>query len=293
MLRLTIFLALVCLAAPVLAQGVDCTINVNYDAVASSNKDLLVNLASDIRDYVNNYQWGADNIPDRVKCTLDIFVQGVSGTDRYTAQVFIGSQRPVFKSNKNTAVVRLKDDNWEFTYIKGRPLSHNIYTFGDLTSFLDYYMSIIVGFDSDTYDPNGGNPWFSRAMEIASMGGNAGAKGWSPSGSTFTRIDFIQEILLAGAQPLRTANYVYHYGGLDSMAISPARAQDAVIRAINLVAQAKNSIGPRSWVAKLFFETKYMEIAEILQTYPDKSIYKRLAQLDPSHTKTYDEYSLK
>src|SRR5512140_3505580 len=106
--------------APGRAQGVDCTVNVNYEAVTGQYKDLLRDFASDVKDYVNGYQWGADNVPDKVKCTLDMFVQGVTGDNRYNAQVFIGSQRPVYKSNKSTAVLRLKDDAWEFTYIKGR-----------------------------------------------------------------------------------------------------------------------------------------------------------------------------
>ena len=123
---LTMLLLLV--SAQLSAQQVDCTVKVNYDAVSSTNRDQLRDLASDIKDYVNNYQWGAENIPDKVKCTLDIFIQRVQGENTYSAQVFVGSQRPIYQSAKSSVVLRLMDDAWQFTYIKGRPINHNAYS---------------------------------------------------------------------------------------------------------------------------------------------------------------------
>ena len=288
--RLAVGVLLLLTSAAGFAQGIECTVTANTESVGSASKDLLVNFASDIRDYVNNYQWGAANVPEKVRCSIEIFFNSPGGSDKYTAQVSIGSQRPIYKSNRSTAVLHLRDDTWEFTYLKNRPLTHNQYNFNDLTSFLDYYMSIIVGYDCDTYEPGGGSPYFARAAEIASMGNSSGSNGWAPSGSTYTRCDFIQELLLPGCEPLRSGLYTYHFIGLDSMAINPSHAQESIIRAINMVAKAKNNIGPRSWTAKLFFDSKYMEIAEVLATYPDKSIYKKIEQIDPNHTRTYDEY---
>lgn len=277
-------------AVPTRSQGIDATVNVNTQAVVSANKDMLINLGSDIKDYINNYQWGADNIPDKIPCTIDIFVQGVSGENSYVAQVFIGSQRPIFKANKGTIVLRLKDDSWEFTYIKGRPLNHNPFTFNDLTSFIDFYMNLVVGFDADTYDPMGGTAYFQRATDISRLGRNSGQKGWQPSTTGYNRSQFIDDFWLPNCQPMRQASYVYHFTGLDSLAIDRNRAQQNIVRALDIIAKVRGAVEPRNLVVRTFFDAKYQEIADLLSTYPDRTIYRKLSLIDPNHQKTYDDY---
>lgn len=276
--------------APVFTQGIEATVNVNTQAVVSTNKDLLANLGSDIKDYINNYQWGADNIPDKIQCTIDIFVQGVTGENSYIAQVFVGSQRPIYKSNKGTVVLRLKDDSWEFTYIKGRPLNHNPFTFDDLTSFLDFYMNLIVGYDADTYDPMGGTKYFQRATDISRLGRNSGQKGWQPSTTGYNRSQFIDDFWLPNCQPMRQVTYIYYFTGLDSLAINRERAQENIVRALDIVAKVRNNVEPRNLVVRMFFDAKYQELADILSTYPDRTIYRKLSILDPNHQSTYDGY---
>lgn len=279
--------------SPLHAQMVDCTVSVNYDAVQNTNKDLLRDFASDIKEYVNNFQWGAENVPDKVKCTLDIFIQGVTGDNKYLAQVFVGSQRPVFKSKNSTAVIRLKDDAWEFTYVKSRPISHNLYSFNDLASLLDFYMSVVVGLDSDTYDRDGGNASFQRASDICSMGNSSGQKGWQVATTGYSRKQFIDEILMPKLEPVRLASYLYHFDGLDSLSIDPDRAKKNILLALDQILKVRNDYGTRSLLMKAFFDAKYQELAQLFATDTDRTIYRRLALVDPNHQATYDEYSKK
>ena len=272
------------------AQGINCTVNVNTQSVNSTNKDLLNNLGNDIKDYINNFQWGADNVPDKIPCSIDIFVQGATGDNSYLAQVFIGSQRPIYKSNKGSAVMRLKDDSWEFTYIKERPLNHNPMTFNDLTSFIDFYMYLVVAFDADTYDMLGGTPYFQRASDISRIGRTSGQKGWQPSTTGYNRSQFIDDLLLPTCQPLRQASYLYYFTGLDSLAINPARAQENVVRAIDIIARVRNNVEPRNLAIRAFFDAKYQEVSDIFADYPDRTIFRKLSIIDPNHQKTYDDY---
>jgi len=177
------------------AQEVDCTIQVNYEAIPTTNKDLLRDFASDLKTYVNNYNWGPEAGGDKVKCTIDIFISSVIGEDRYSAQVFIGSQRPIYKTGTNTAVTRIFDEVWEFTYVRNRPLNHNPHAYNDLTSFLDFYMYLVVGYDFDTYDKLAGTPLFQKAADVASIGRSSGQKGWQQSSTSYSRIQLIEELL--------------------------------------------------------------------------------------------------
>ncbi len=211
-------LTVLALVARSSGQQLDCTVQVNYESVGTSQKDYLRSFPDDIRTYMNNYQWGSEQIEDKIKCTLDIFIQGITGENRYIAQVFVGSQRPIYGTNKNTAVIRLFDEAWEFTYIKDRPINHTPYAFNDLTSFLDFYAYVVLGYDYDTYDRLSGTPWFQKASDVASMGRSGSSKGWQLVTSGYSRTQLVTDLLNPTLAPIRAASYRYHFAGLDSMA---------------------------------------------------------------------------
>jgi len=286
--------AVLCIASlSAFAQEIDCTIQVSYEGVSTTNKDLLQNFAADLKNYVNNYQWGPEKLEEKVRCTLNIFVQSVTGENRYLAQVFIGSQRPIYGAKKSTAVLRLLDEAWEFTYLKDRPINHNPMSFSDLASVLDFYMYVVLGYDYDTYESLSGTQWFQRASDIARMGQNSGQKGWQSSTSGYTRAQFINEVLNPTLEPVRKASFLYHFGGLDSLATKPERAYANFLGALELIGIARKSSDPRNLVIKAFFDTKYLELADIFSTYPDRTIYLSLGKIDPNHQITYEEYRQK
>jgi len=278
---------------PAIAQQVDCTVQVNYESVASANKDLLRNFADDVRNYLSNYQWGSEQIPEKVKCTLDIFIQNATGENTYVAQVFVGSQRPVYGANKSTAVVRLLDEAWEFSYIKDRPISHNPYSYNGLTSFLDFYMYLILGYDYDTYENLGGTPWFQKALDVASLARSSGQKGWQLVTTGYSRTQLVTELLNPTVTLMRTTVYRYHFSGLDSIAANKEKALANIAAAIEKSSAARKTMDARNLAVKTFFDTKYLELAEILLDYPDPTIYIKLSRIDPYHQKTYDEYRTK
>jgi hypothetical protein len=275
------------------AQEADCTVQVNYEGVSATYKDLLVDFGNEITMYVNNHNWGGGDAKEKVKCALNIFIQNVSGENKYQAQVFVGSQRPIYKSNQSTATVRIFDGDWEFTYIKGRPIVHSPYTFNDLTSVIDFYMNLVMAFDYDTYDKLGGTAIFQRVADIASLGRSSGQKGWQLSTSGYNRAQLIDELMKPQFNDVRTASYIYHFEGLDSLGISRERGMGNVQRALLMIAGVRKSADPRNLLIRTFFETKYMEIATLLQNSPDSEFYDLVTRIDPAHMKTYDEYHAK
>jgi hypothetical protein len=51
----------------------------------------------------------------------------------------------------------------------------------------------------------------------------------------------------------------------------------------------RSKIDINSVLIKVFFDAKSGEIIENLKTYPDKSVFKKLRKIDPSHGLKYDE----
>ena len=282
--------SILALRCTTIAQQIDATVTVNYESVATTNKDLLQDFKSDIEAYLNDYQWGQDNLDERIKCNFDIFIQSVVGDNRYSAQMFVGSKRKQYKSEKTGAVLRIFDETWEFTYVKNRPINHSAYTFNDLASVLDFYVYVIIGYDYDTYEKLSGTVFLQRAADVASLGRSSGQKGWLPSKSGYSRVQFSDELNDTKFAPVRTASYIYHFAGLDSLSINMNRGWSNILKALDIVAKTKSAVDPRNVVIKSFFDTKYMELAEIFLPYPDQAVYIKLSNIDPSHTKTYEEY---
>lgn len=272
------------------AQEVDCAVQVTYDAIANTHGDLLRDFQRDISDYVNAYRWGQESPGDKIKCTITINITSAVGENRYSAQVFIGSQRPIYGTQRSTATVRLIDDGWEFTYVQSRPIIHNEYSFNDLTTFLDFYIYLILGYDYDTYEAKGGTPFFQRAADLASIAKSSGQKGWRAAAGSYSRPQLIEEILSPSIALFRVASFHYHFNGLDSLAINPAVAHRNILHALEMMGKARRATNPRNLYIKAWFETKYLELAEVFSTYPDPSVYNKLTAIDPAHQSTYEDH---
>jgi hypothetical protein len=284
---------LLCACCHASAQEVECSIQVNSEGLSSTHADKLRNFASDIKEYVSHYNWGGATTDDRITCTLNIFFKTAVGENRYVAQVFVGSQRPIYKSEQNTAVVRIFDDYWEFTYLRERPLSHNQYAFNDLTGFLDFYMYLIAGYDADTYEKTGGTPMFQKAADIANLGRSSGAKDWQATTGSYSRGQLAEELLNPKFEPVRSAFFTYHFAGLDSLAFNRDQARRTILKAAEFVGMTRRQVDNRNLVIKTFFDSKYMELANLFLDYPDPNVYLLLSRIDPVNQSTYEAYRAK
>ena len=81
--------------------------------------------------------------------------------------------------------------------------------------------------------------------------------------------------------------------GLDSLSANKQRGFANIARAIEKIGVARKTLDPRNLAFKTFFDTKYMELAEVMREYPDRNIYVTLARVDPYHQSTYDEFKVK
>lgn len=291
-----------------LAQEIECQVKVNIENLPSANKDILVNFAEDVRNYINSYRWiGKDFGPDgnRIKSTFSIFFTGASG-DNYQAQVVIVSERPIYdfekKTDKSTPILRLMDDKWDFRYVRNQPFYHDEYRFDPVASFLDYYAFVIVGFDLDAcgsscekLKPLNGTPLFEKAMRICAQGAASSfARGWSGTAGAFTRYNLVDELLNPKYEPFRKAMFEYHANGLDLLNTEQSsQAMRTVLAAVSSVIDMQTQLNTSSVLIRTFFDTKHMELADLFTRYPDKSIYLRLVKADPSHQQIYDQYRVK
>ncbi len=273
---------------------IECQVTVNTDKIQGSTKDLLQNFAQDIQNYINSNKWTNEDLGgEKIQCTMNIFLTSTVGDNGYSAQVFIGSQRPIFigknPSEKNTAMLRVFDDQWQFTYIKNQALYRNESQYDALTDFIDFYMYLIVGLDYDSYDVLSGTPYYQKAFTICNAAPSS-SKGWERNPSAaYNKFSLIEDFLNPQYQQFREALYTFYFHGLDVLATKPQKGYENIISALEKIAEVKKQGNSRSLLFKTFFDTKYQELADILKNYGDENGLRVLVSVDASHQIAYEE----
>ena len=274
------------------AQEINATVTLNYDALGGTDRENVTDLGPAIQNYINTYQWtGQDFRGPKIQVTMNIYLMsGSNGV--YTAQAFVGSQRPVYKSSSVSPMLRVMDNAWQFAYTKGQPLLHDQFHFNSLTGFIDYYMYMILGFDYDSYDPMGGTKYFQDASNIVAQGQNSTySQGWQPTSSgSYSRYSLVNEVLSGKYDVFRKAFYEYEYNGIDLLSTQRDSAQATIAKALNSIANLVLQSGTRSTLIRVFFDAKYQEITNALVGYPDKAILQKLSIVDQAHQSTYAKY---
>lgn len=272
------------------AQELNCKVTVNYEGLPALNRELLTDFASVIESYMNTTQFTGESWDgQRIDCSLNIFFTSASGDNDYAAQVVVVSTRPVFKSIRQSTMLTINDPTWTFRYVKNQALYYNQSAFDPITSFLDYYANIIIGFDWDTWAELGGTPYFKKAFDIVNFGANSANKtGWERTNASYSRWGLCEDLLNDKYRRFREAIFVYYYG-VDEYQVNKKAAQEKIVNLINVLTDMKSKMDINSVFVRSFFDAKYGEFIELLRDYPDRTIFEKLKKIDPPHATKYDE----
>jgi hypothetical protein len=294
-LIITILLFLVFLPAVSHSQDLEATVDVNMEILSPEARERLRDFKRQVEDYLNRTKFHQEAIPP-IKCTYSFNFTGTNGFDQYTAQVYIYSQREIYRQNKSdpieyTLTFKYFDERLTFDYSRSMQFVKNDVIFNSFLSFLDYYAYLIVGFDEDSYYPNGGNRYFQKALDICNKPISGDAKnGWAETGggSKPSRLQVAQELLNSNFSNFRSGYFEYYWMGLDSLNIRKQNAYAHILNALEKIAAIKKK-EVRAYNIDIFFEQKHDEIGRIFLEYGNRSVYDKLIQLDPVHRSYYEE----
>lgn len=273
------------------AQELNCKVTVNYEGLAVNNRELLIDFGNVVESYMNTTQFTSEQWDGlKIDCALTIFFTGAANETDYSAQVVIVSTRPVFRSTRQTPMLTISDANWSFRYVPNQALYANQATFDPLTSFLDFYANVIIGFDWETWAELGGTPYFKKAFDILNLSVSSPyKKGWEQSSASYSKWGLCNDLLNDRYRSFREAFYEYHYG-VDEYQIRKKDGQDKLVNMITVMEDMQKKVGiANSVLIKQFFDTKNGEFVELLRDYPDNAVFARLKKIDPSHATKYDE----
>ena len=271
------------------AQEFNCTIGINYRALSGTDFTFLDELEERVFEYMNDRQWTDDRFEDeeRIDCSLQIvFTENIT-LSQFRARLVLASRRPIYGTAQRTQVLTLSDEEWQFEYSQGTPLIFQPDQYNPLTSILDFYAYLMLGYDYDTFDALGGQKHFEEARRIADLAQTRGALGWSTVGGGQSRGELISQIMDPRFQSLRRIYFDYHYGVLDHFIQGPDEARDTMLGIVEELAALREDV-TRAYYLDQFFAAKYQEMIRVFRGSQEASqAFDALSQSDPAHLSDY------
>ncbi|MEX0945066.1 MAG: DUF4835 family protein [Balneolaceae bacterium] len=279
---------------PVEAQEFNCEITINDRQISGSSYDYISELPTVLSNYINGNRWTNDRFEEheRIICNIQIILTGVDSNFNFTSEVVFTIRRPIYNSNQQSLMLVLNDSNWRFNYPRSKNLIQDDLQFDDLTSFIDFYSLIMLGFDYDSFSELGGTPYFNRAQNIFELGQNSGVQGWGRSiGAQRNRYGLISDLMSPAYEDLRRAFYRYHRLSLDQFTIESDIARNQALAALELIRDNKR-VTTNNYLFDIFFSTKYTEIVALFMDANNQirlQAYNILRDVDPAHSTEYQK----
>ena len=275
----------------VAAQELNCRVTVNYQQLSGSEFTFLSELGEQAELYLNERSFTQDRYLDfeRIDCLMQIIFEEAVSLTSFSARLVLSTSRPIYGVPQVSTILQISDSEWQFNFAQGTPLVFDLERFDPLTSVLDFYAYLILGYDYDTFSEFGGTPHFERARRIAELAESQGAIGWTDLGADRGRVDLVDQILDPRFRPIRKAYFDYHYGGLDLFVRETETARRNTLAAVESLESLYDEVS-RQYVLDIFFTSKAEELAAIFEDSPLSSqAYDLLSRIDPANLSKYDK----
>lgn len=287
------FLAVCLAAAPASAQELDCAVQIDDSQLEEQSSELsfLDDLERKMQEYLNTRSWTDDRFlqHERISCSLQIILEEAINLSEFQGRLIVTIRRPIYGTSQSSLVARINDSKWRFEHDRGTSLEYNLNRYDSLTSVLDFYAFLILGYDYDTFSLLGGTPHFEKARTVADGAESSGDPGWSSVGTSRNRAQLLSELLSQRHEPLREVYYQYHRKGLDRFVGNTEQARESVIEALDTL-QKLNRQTSRSFALNVFFQTKSDEMTALfVGSSLASQAHGLLVQMDPSQSSKYNQ----
>lgn len=279
------------------AQEFDAQVKITTPKLQTADPAIFKTLETAVVQLINGTAWTNDEyeVFERIKANFTINITDEVSATSFRAELLIQASRPIFNSTQETQLFALSDKNISFSYEQYQPLEFTKNTYNNnLTSIIGFYCYMILGYDYDTFEKNGGNPYFQLAQDVITVippNIVNSDNGWSSvKSNNRNRYWLLENVLSPRVRPMREAFYDYHLLGLDQFVENPENAVKSISNAITKVAQV-NRAYPNSMIVQLFSLAKGDEILQIFiaeDAATRKKIYDQMIKIDAANASKYE-----
>ena len=294
MIKKTLLLVLLFTVMLGRAQDFNCRVQVVDPNNDAAFKQLFGALQTSVLEFYNNRKWSTDNLTqnEKIDINITINIDQKLGIDQFVATFVVQAVRPVFGTNYTTPLLNFIDKEFSFRYAEMQSMDFNENQYNNLTSFLGFYANIVLGIEYDSFGPDGGTNYYSKAQTIVNVAQSAPEGGWKQVMGTRSRnrYSMINDFMNSRFKIIHENIYKYHRLGMDAMT-KDATASRAVITEVitsffNLAKQNPNTLA-----IKIFFDAKVNEIVEIYKKADNTEktkIIEMLKKIDITNSMKYD-----
>ena len=147
----------------VFSQRIEVDVTITAERLTTFQKDEIRYLEEAVENYINNFEWNSSENDDVIKCKYSFIIESVTdngGNNEYKAQLLMSSP----------AQENYYDKNATFRYSSTEELRHYSAEYQSLSNLLDFYTSMILAGELDTYQEFGGDELYGKAREALVKG---------------------------------------------------------------------------------------------------------------------------
>jgi hypothetical protein len=280
------------------SQELNCNVQISAQKIQGSNRQVFQSMQKDVYEFMNNYVWTNNvyNYSERIDCSILINLTDQLSADEFTGTIQVQLSRPVFNTTYNSTMLNFIDNSFQFKYVEFQPLEFNpsVYT-SNLVSVLAYYAYIIIGFDYDSFSPEGGTPYFQLAEKIVASAQNAPEPGWKPYDGSRNRNRYwlVKNILDKEYEGVRKFIYEYDINGLDFMESRIGEARTNMVESLKLIQDLyRKKPDPFLYYMQVVIDSKSDELVNIFtDAFPEEKsrVIQILTEIDPANKTKYEK----
>jgi hypothetical protein len=277
------------------ATELNCEVEVNSEKVNTTNRDIFNDLKQSVYDYMNTTKWtnATFGSNEKIYCKLLITLSSWDdATGVMQGDLQIQSQRPVYNSSYTTALINFKDPKVNFSYESGQQLVFSELEMEDnLTAILNFWAYMILALDFDSFELNGGDPYYEKAAQIVRMAQSSGESGWKAFEDNNNRSAVLSAFTDKATSPIRQMLYDYHRMGLDQMVVTVDKGRSTITHTLENLSKIYD-VAPMSVCLTMFKDAKLDELINIYSkanTSEKEAVYEMLYQVYPSETTRLEE----
>lgn len=267
------------------AGQVKADVKVIIDKLPIDDQDKMRNFHEVVKRYIDNNTWLEDDSRPPINVTIQMFLTDIPSNieDRYKCEFLISGSD-----------VQYYDKRVRFAYMPGDPLIYHHQDFEPLTGIIDFYVNMILGNELDKYDSFGGDVYYKRALNVASLGKFSRTEfilGWTE------REDLIKRVFREPFVSFRKMKDFFFYG-LFIKDEDRKEARSYLKQSLQLFETVREKISKANEKNMdepgQFMEAHYIDFVNLFKDAENKNeIFEKLKALDPDHKELYEEHITK
>ena len=300
--RIKFLLLLLVVSSTSIGQELNARVTVVTTRVSNNvNRNTFLTLQTALNNFLNNRKWTSETYApnERIDCNFLINLESTSETNVYKGSLTIQAARPVFNTNYLSPIINYKDDDFTFKYIEFQQLDFNENRVtgtdalaSNLTAVFAYYAYLIIGFDSDSFSPKGGEVYFQKAQNIVNNAPDGrNISGWKAFDGIRNRYWLVENMSNSRYAIMHDIYYNYYRLVMDKLYDDEKGARAELLNVLNLLDNF-NTENPNKMITQFFFQGKATELVKVFSkaSPPDKArAMELLPRLDLTNAGKYKE----